>query len=220
MSVISNYVHRLVAILSLRRAWYVTEHLQYSLKQVTDNPSEEQTARRAVSLIAEYRNSAALRSWLETGVLGEVEMDIGQAYNRFGISDRTIDDETILTAYNYHVSEAPSQTNDLRSALNAIAKAKKSKLLLSFLNSGRISSEYPVSEWPVGLENIGNTCYLNSLLQFYFTVKPLRDLVLCFDDHKMQIDDESLLKKRVGSRKISKKEVERAQRCQCTSSLI
>ena len=74
-------------------------------------------------------------------------------------------------------------------------------------------SEHPPGEWPVGLQNIGNTCYLNSLLQFYFTVKPLREIVLNFDRHKMAIDVENLKNKRVGSRKVSKKEVERAQRC-------
>lgn len=165
-------------------------------------------------LISNHRKSSALRSWLETGILGEVEMDVGQAYNRLGITDRTLDDDTILTAFNYHVSEAPSQTEDLRSALTAISKSKNSKLLQNFLNSGMVSSEHPLAEWPVGLENIGNTCYLNSLLQFFFTVKPLRTLVLDFDKYKMQIDDANLRKKRVGSRKVSRKEIERAQRCE------
>lgn len=141
-------------------------------------------------------------------------MDVGQAYNRLGISDRMLDDDTILTAYNYHVNETPSQTNDLRSALTAISKSKNSKLLQNFLNSGKVSAEHPLAEWPVGLENIGNTCYLNSLLQFFFTVAPLRNLVLDFDKYEMQIDDEKLRKKRVGSRQVSRKEIERAQRCE------
>lgn len=140
-------------------------------------------------------------------------MDISRAYNRLEITDRTIDDDTVLTAYNYQVGEAPSQRDDLRSALTAIAKSRKSSSLQDFLDSGMISSEYSLSEWPVGLENIGNTCYLNSLLQFYFTVKPLRDLVLKFDEHKMDIEGESLETKRVGSRRVSRKEIMRAQRC-------
>lgn len=140
-------------------------------------------------------------------------MDISRAYNRLEITDRTLDDDTVLAAYNYQVGEAPSQRDDLRSALTAIAKSRKSSLLQDFLDSGMISSEYSLSEWPVGLENIGNTCYLNSLLQFYFTVKPLRDLVLKFDEYKMDIEGKSLENKRVGSRKVSRKEVVRAQRC-------
>lgn len=180
--------------------------------KVSENPADESIANQAVKIIAQHRNSSALKAWIATGVLGETDMDVAHAYNRLEIPDRTIDDETILSAYNLHVSEAPSQTNDLRNALTAIAKSRNSKLLQNFLNSGMASSEYPPSEWPVGLENIGNTCYLNSLLQFYFTVKPLRDLVLNFDQHKMEIEGESLTNKRVGSRKVSRKEVERAQR--------
>lgn len=143
-------------------------------------------------------------------------MDVDQAYNRLEIPDRTIDDETILTAYNYHISEAPSQSQDLRNALTAVAKSRKSNLLLDFLRIGMTALEHLPSEWPVGLENIGNTCYLNSLLQFLFTVKPLRDLVLDFDQYKMDAGGEDLINKQVGSRKVFKKEVERAQRCECS----
>ena len=162
-------------------------------------------------LIAEQRKSTGLKEWLETGQLGEMEMDPGQAYTRLGIGDRTIDDDLVITSYNINMQETPSQIKDLKKALAAIAKSRNSFYLQSFLDSS--ASERKVSEWPVGLENIGNTCYLNSLLQFYFTVKPLRDLVLNFDQYKMQLDDRTFYKKQVGSRKVSKREVERAQRC-------
>ena len=140
-------------------------------------------------------------------------MDIGQAYTRLGIDDRSVEDDLILATYNFHASDTPAQIDDLKRALTAIAKAKESKFLLNFLNSGMVTSEHVPAEWPVGLENIGNTCYLNSLLQFYFTVKPLRDLVLDFDEHKMLFEGDNFDKKRVGSRSVSKKEIERAQRC-------
>ena len=141
-------------------------------------------------------------------------MDVGQAYTRLGIHDRTVDDDTILATYNILAADTPSQLDDLRRALTAIAKSKGSYLINSFLNTGMVSSEHAASEWPVGLENIGNTCYLNSLLQFYFTVEPLRELVLQFDQYKMEIEEEGLRTKQVGSRRVSRKEVERAQRCQ------
>ncbi|KAA6408891.1 MAG: hypothetical protein FRX48_07235 [Lasallia pustulata] len=183
----------------------------YSVK-VSETKDDEPVARHAIALIAEARKSGALKSWLDTGVLGEVEMDVGQAYTRLGIDDRTVDDDTILATYNILAGDTPSQLDDLRRALTAIADSKDSYLIKSFLNTGMVSSENAASEWPVGLENIGNTCYLNSLLQFYFTVKPLRELVLEFDKYKMEIEEDGLRKKQVGSRRVSRKEVERAQR--------
>ncbi len=145
--------------------------------------------------------------------MGEIEMDVDTAYASLDITDRNVDDELVLTTYNLRVSDNPLQLDSLKNAVAAIAKSRKSRRINDFLNTGMISSEISLSDWPVGLENIGNTCYLNSLLQFYFTIKPLRDLVLNADEFKMQIDEASLKTKRVGSRNVSRKEVTRAQQC-------
>lgn len=69
------------------------------------------------------------------------------------------------------------------------------------------------ADWPVGLDNIGNTCYLNSLLQFYFTIKPLRDMILQFDLYQEDLSEEILQTKRVGGRKVTVSEVEHAKKC-------
>lgn len=139
-------------------------------------------------------------------------MDIGQAYIRLNVTDRTVGDELILTTYNYTVEEQPSQVYELNRALTAIAKSRNSTVLKARLGIDDDEGRHKISEWPVGIENIGNTCYLNSLLQFYFTIKPLRDLVLHIADFKMTVDEQNLKSKRVGSRNVSKKEVDRAQR--------
>ncbi|KEY65418.1 hypothetical protein S7711_04316 [Stachybotrys chartarum IBT 7711] len=55
---------------------------------------------------------------------------------------------------------------------------------------------------PIGLDNIGNTCYLNSLLQYLFTVKPIRDIVLNYDDFKLDLTDESIQARRIGGNKM------------------
>ncbi|KAL8900847.1 MAG: hypothetical protein Q9192_000852 [Flavoplaca navasiana] len=183
----------------------------YKVKE-DENPAEEATARHAVSLIAQHRNSGALKQWLETGVLGEVEMDVGQAYNRLQIDDRTIDDSFVLATFELNYQEAPSQADDLRSALRAIAKDRKSSLLNNFLNRNMTTANYPLAEWPVGLRNIGNTCYLNSLLQFYFTIRPFRELVLDFDAHKRDATTNKITETTIGSRSVSKQEIQRAQK--------
>lgn len=171
-----------------------------------------------MSLIAQHRNSGALKQWLETGVLGEVEMDVGQAYNRLQIDDRTIDDSFVLATFELHYQEAPSQADDLRSALRAIAKDRKSSLLNNFLNRNMATANYPLAEWPVGLRNIGNTCYLNSLLQFYFTIRPFRELVLDFDAHKRDATTNKITETTIGSRIVSKQEIQRAQKCTSKAS--
>lgn len=138
-------------------------------------------------------------------------MEMGQAYMRLGIENKTVEDDMVLSAYNSLAQDAPSQIKDLKAALLSVAKSRKSAYLRGFLDNG--ANDYKASEWPVGLENIGNTCYLNSLLQFYFTIKPLRELVLNFDNYKMQFDDGTWSTKKVGSRKVSRKEIDRAQHC-------
>lgn len=55
---------------------------------------------------------------------------------------------------------------------------------------------------PVGLNNIGNTCYLNSLLQYLFTVKPIRDIVFNYDSMRLGLDDESIRARRLGGNKM------------------
>ncbi|KAL8700590.1 MAG: hypothetical protein Q9224_000891 [Gallowayella concinna] len=201
---------------SIRNAAHKTNTDQLLIRtpiQEEENPAEESTARHAVSLIAQHRNSSALKQWLETGALGEVDMDIGQAYNRFQIEDRSIDDSFVLSTFQLAYSEAPSQVDDLRSALKAIAKHRNSSVLHSFLNnSGMATMKYPLAEWPVGLNNIGNTCYLNSLLQFYFAMKPFRNLVLDIEAHKRDLTADDLAMKTIGSRHVSRQEVQRAQR--------
>ncbi|KAI1468364.1 cysteine proteinase [Daldinia caldariorum] len=51
---------------------------------------------------------------------------------------------------------------------------------------------------PPGLKNIGNTCYLNSLLQYFYNVKVIRDIVLNFDLVKLDLDEEAVGQRRTG----------------------
>jgi ubiquitin carboxyl-terminal hydrolase 25 len=181
----------------------------------------------AIQIIADHRHSHGLKDWIAQNCLPgfeKPEMDIGEAYQTLEISDRTTDDDTILATYDIRVSDTPGRQEDYRRALSSIAKANNSQKLRSFLDKGFVddtfTSAQASNDWPVGLENIGNTCYLNSLLQFYFTVTPLRHVVLNFDDYKMEVTEENLKQKRVGSRQVKGDEVRRAQKCTRHLSII
>jgi len=65
---------------------------------------------------------------------------------------------------------------------------------------------------PVGLISHGNTCYLNSLLQYYFSIEPLRDVVLHYDRYKLPIDANTTKDAKVGRLTISKMVIEGGQR--------
>ncbi|CAI7568146.1 unnamed protein product [Penicillium glandicola] len=180
--------------------------------KVNDSPLTKELAKRAVALIAESRKSVALEHFINTGEMIAGEMDIGDAYRLLQIPDRTVDDGAIIAAYTICIDENPGDAERYNQALTIIAKQLDSSTLR---NMAGISNEpeRSMEDWPVGLQNIGNTCYLNSLLQFYFSVRPFREMVLDFERFQMDLDDEeNLAKKQVGSRKVTKKEVERSQR--------
>ncbi|KAI9052485.1 hypothetical protein LZ554_003829 [Drepanopeziza brunnea f. sp. 'monogermtubi'] len=140
-------------------------------------------------------------------------LGIDEAYNRLqiGPASRNAPDETIFTYYQSLSGGAPSGSKDSYSqALETIALDRGSSFLLAKLSDP--NAEVPTSAAePVGLGNIGNTCYLNSLLQYLYTIKPIRDMVADFQDYRMDITPESLKVKRVGGRLVDKDEIVRAQ---------
>lgn len=140
-------------------------------------------------------------------------MDSAEGYQALQIQNREIDDEMIMLQYNMAIEENPGSVEFYNKALAAIANGRGSTVLLDHLQSRVPQAPQAMLDEPVGLENIGNTCYLNSLLQFLFTINELRKIVLHFDDYKMSLEDTSMVQKRVGQRKVSLKEVQTAQKC-------
>ncbi|KAK3321533.1 hypothetical protein B0H66DRAFT_618442 [Apodospora peruviana] len=61
------------------------------------------------------------------------------------------------------------------------------------VNTNEPSGQEPASmELPVGLGNLRNTCYLNSILQYFYSVKAVRNLVLNLDLPPMEATEQNL----------------------------
>ncbi|KAJ5777942.1 hypothetical protein N7520_001188 [Penicillium odoratum] len=180
--------------------------------KINDNPLCKDLADKAVQLIAESRKSDGLSHFIKTGETVAGEMDIGDAYRMLQIPDRTVDGDAVMAAYTICVDENPGQAELYNRALRIISRELDNPVLKNMAGVNT-ESEQNLSEWPVGLQNIGNTCYLNSLLQFYFSIKPYRDMVLNIEKFQMDTTNEaSITVKKVGSRKVSGKEIERSLR--------
>ena len=70
-------------------------------------------------------------------------------------------------------------------------------------------------ELPAGLENIRNTCYLNSILQYLFTVRPLRETVIDWEKYGLEITDAQLATRHIdpGAAHVEKGEAFAGQQC-------
>lgn len=52
---------------------------------------------------------------------------------------------------------------------------------------------------PAGLKNIRNTCYLNSILQYFNTIQPVRDVILNnWESYKLELTEENVSSRRLG----------------------
>jgi ubiquitin carboxyl-terminal hydrolase 25/28 len=198
--------------------------------------TNEQLARSALSTIADERQNTRLRRFLDTGEDAplpsvkftlpdksaedaELEvLDPDLAYSRLGVDDKSVDDEMLITLFDIRQLDDPEATPALRKALEVIGDIRRSATIRAFLTGKKVPIEpYQPPEAsldrPVGMENIGNTCYLNSLLQYYFTIKPLREAILQMEDFaERELTDDILGRKKVGGRLVTKQEVERALR--------
>lgn len=122
-------------------------------------------------------------------------------------------DLDVITAFEELVRKAdvddPTPFRDLCAALKTIAEYKKLKILYCFLRTGRVdASLLPPENWPTGLDNIGNTCYLNSLLQYYFCIGPLREMVFKFSEESADFSGSG--GRKIGGRLVAKLELERS----------
>ncbi|KAG9538908.1 cysteine proteinase, partial [Aureobasidium melanogenum] len=159
-----------------------------ALYGVDDAPMTKDLARRAVSLIATHRKSEILQSWLATGELTSQSMTLEDACKHLEIPNLDeVAPDMIDLQFDLCREGKPGPTTD--KAITVVRKAMDERQF----------GQHSTQSWPVGLISHGNTCYLNSLLQYYFTIKPLRELVLEFDKFKYDLATQGSKTERVGN---------------------
>jgi len=182
------------------------EHIiALAASKLSDHPEQAENCKKAVELIAAERNSEMLRVWAREGATsGDAKEEaIAAAYRFFDINDRTQEiDLDILLLYT-------TQYED--DAVKSAEAARHYNVILESMNDKDMPVGAAVYDRPVGLENMGNTCYLNCLLQFLYTIKPVRDLILNFDDFKLDTTDPAFVPKQVDSLMVPKTETIHSQ---------
>ncbi|KAI9666197.1 MAG: ubiquitin-specific protease ubp2 [Bathelium mastoideum] len=185
--------------------------------KVDENAAHREPARKAVQLVADTRKSKALESFLTTGKMFSVDMDPADAFRVLDLDllGRDAEDDYIVSVYQTRLVEAPEREWEFISALKAIAKDRDSRRLKEVVDLGLGSNVSatgpPMHDIPVGLHNLAVTCYLNSVIQLFFSLKPFRNLVLNIDRYMMEMTPQDLQSKRVGGAVRTAKEVDLSQ---------
>ncbi len=144
-------------------------------------------------------------------------LSLPQAYERLQVPEETTD-ESLAMMFNFRCEEAAGQVDQFRQALYTIGVARQSKALVQLAQGQGSDANDPWAigadaSLPAGLNNIGNTCYLNSVLQYFFSIREVRDRVLEYAQKAGDWQPPQVLK-RIGGRQVTAREVERSHKCE------
>ncbi|KAF8323953.1 cysteine proteinase [Clavulina sp. PMI_390] len=192
----------------------------YNLLNQNSDPSrldiERKDLREAALIAAQSTKKEDLVAYVDKEV-GKRTRDPATAYTTLG-ANKDMDDDLVLAIFNMRAVDEPMQSVKWTEALETIALDRESARLKGFLETGvdpgsasTVAEVKP--EFPRGLHQLGNTCYLNSLLQYFFTVKDLRDSLSSGTfDISAPVKDEDLKTTVIGGRHITHQELNRSRR--------
>ncbi|KAL7918783.1 hypothetical protein ACQKWADRAFT_316251 [Trichoderma austrokoningii] len=183
-------------------------------EKLARDPSEAGTARSMLLLIAQSSNDDSYQASLLMEADDKMSLETSKAILGLDTVDGPWQTAVEATKAKLEKSTSKEAKAVYLDALDSIAEHTSSPSLkhavlelrhaLGLSNSNFDNSDSRASNLnlPMGLHNIGNTCYLNSLLQYLFTVKPIRDIVFNYDSLRLDLNDESIQARRLGGNKM------------------
>ncbi|KAG0690535.1 ubiquitin-specific protease ubp2 [Pichia californica] len=188
----------------------------YDFKVSENGSSFDPNVARAFYTIVIARKSIVLMSYIDANLpqFSVPDISLQDAYQLLGCMN-SADDLLITRIFQERLhKDLGTDFRMLWKSLKTIGEHRKSKLIEGYLTSGIVNSTLlSADQSPAGLNNIGNTCYLNSLLQYYFVIEPLRSYILEFNEvfNKDEFEsDEKYQIRRIGGRTVGLKETERS----------
>lgn len=213
---------------------FVLDIYMSAVNAVAGIKEEVQARKDALDIISASRNRPAE---MEEQVAASVELSVEKAYEILEVHHDTDDDFIssvfsvavsvsanlgcrVYTVRAHHLScsqhmDGSKSRLDVTEALRVIAETRNSATLRKAYRTavGEVEEWQPADlALPIGLNNIGNTCYLNSVLQYFFAIGKLREQVVLASREVVEdaIQATELPVVRVGGRQVSMREIERS----------
>ncbi|KAF7337555.1 USP domain-containing protein [Mycena sanguinolenta] len=175
----------------VENAW--KECVKRSWRDYSGGGKLQTDATKALKILADQRGSRTLQRVWENGKRGIMSPE--RAYDTLEVP-KDVDEEMLITLE----ESTPLQLERMREAMSVIAEVRESERLRKFLELGHdpgVIVPPTRQDLPRGLNQLGNTCYLNSLLQYFYTIRDLRAAVTpmdgmdfkSFEDDKLSDDD-------------------------------
>ncbi|KIW00916.1 hypothetical protein, variant 2 [Verruconis gallopava] len=151
-----------------------------------DSNGNQEKVSKAIELIANHRNSEALKAYLATGeaTITSDDDQLAAAYRFYGIQDRTAELEIAVLQTQLNLTlEDPNESTERK-----VQAAQYFSLLEKHHKPApppKMEADYSK---PIGLINTRNYCYLHSILQFLNAIKIFRDTILNFEEFKQPVE--------------------------------